>query len=227
MGNAVANAATAEEVTLHELAYTGEDDLIKTRLSENHFEDVDALNIAGETALHVAARAGRLTTVSVLLDWGANVKIKTNMGITALHSASAGGYTPIVLTLLDRGAELDALDLELCTPLHHACHYERFESALALINAGADAARKNVYGKASLEFVKDLELREQLVEHTRAIDLASAAHLKNEPNVQATLLEADTSLQETSNGSNFITVIGASIIILLVAALLGTVIDRK
>ena len=206
--------------TLHELAYRGEDDLIQTRLAVKTV-DVHALNLAGETALHVAARAGRLTTVSLLLDWNANVNIKTKMGITALHSAAAGGYTPIVLTLLDGGAELDALDLELCTPLHHACHYERAESALALITAGADAAKKNVYGKTSLEFVKDLELRAQLVEHTRAIGLASAATHLNEPNDQATLLlEANTSLKETSNDTmSFMTVVMvASIIILLLVA---------
>jgi len=61
-------------------------------------------------------------------------------GWTALHLAAFFGRTPVVKLLIERGANLLALSTNSIsnTPLHAAVAGGRVESALALIEAGAD-----------------------------------------------------------------------------------------
>jgi len=157
-------------VSLHDLARDGRDAEIRLRKTlDPIFFQVDAVNENNETALIIAARAGQKTTCHVLCDLGADPAHRGKNGITALHAASSGGFPAIVCLLLERGAPIDAEDAEGSTPLTHACFRDRDECVLALINAGADAAKKNMYGKSSLDLVKDASKREQLVEHVRSL----------------------------------------------------------
>ena len=157
-------------VSLHDLARDGRDADIRLRKTlDPIFFQVDAVNENNETALIIAARAGQKTTCNVLCDLGADPAHRGKNGITALHAASSGGFPAIVCLLLERGAPIDAEDAEGSTPLTHACFRDRDECVLALINAGADAAKKNMYGKSSLDLVKDASKREQLVEHVRSL----------------------------------------------------------
>ena len=160
------------QASLHELAFLGKDDQIRGRLGldpAGWIHDINNVNSAGETALQVASRAGKTTTVRLLLDFNANPRTKNKLGITALHSAAAMGHTNVLLALVEAGAMIDALDLEQCTPLHHACHHGRVEAVLALINAGADASGVNVYDRKALDLLKDDQLRDDLVEHAHAL----------------------------------------------------------
>ena len=160
------------QTSLHDLAFNGDDDQIRGRLGLDPacwIYDINSLNSAGETALQVASRAGKTSTVLLLLDFNANLNAKNKLGITALHSAAAMGHTNVLCALVERGAMIDALDLEQCTPLHHACHHGRVEAVLALLNAGADASAENVYDRKAFDLVKDEQLREDLLEHAQTL----------------------------------------------------------
>ena len=53
--------------------------------------DVNAVNEAGDTALHTAASFGYDTVIQLLADKGANVSVKNRRGVTPLAMASGGG----------------------------------------------------------------------------------------------------------------------------------------
>ena len=61
----------------------------------------------GRTALTVAAKAGHIDIVKILLERGASVDIEDELGLTPLFYAAEQGHTEIVKNLLSRGAQVD------------------------------------------------------------------------------------------------------------------------
>jgi Ankyrin repeats (many copies) len=61
--------------------------------------------------LHVAARKGHANMVRILLEYGANVDAKNNLGQTAFHVAMAQDRIKIGYVLLDHGADLSISDV--------------------------------------------------------------------------------------------------------------------
>ena len=68
-------------------------------------EDINASNVIGQTALHVAALWGNVDTVEFLLLAGANMNAQNQNGQTPLHFASAKGMSKCVQLLLKAGAD--------------------------------------------------------------------------------------------------------------------------
>jgi uncharacterized protein len=64
----------------------------------------------GKTALHYAARDGRLTTVQVLLDAGAALDDRDPNGITPLLYAASNDRVEVARLLVARGADVNAVD---------------------------------------------------------------------------------------------------------------------
>ncbi|KAF2247306.1 ankyrin [Trematosphaeria pertusa] len=62
----------------------------------------------GSTALHCAARSGSISLVELLLEYGANVNAKTNVGTTPLHEAVINRNEATAKMLLENGAKVDA-----------------------------------------------------------------------------------------------------------------------
>ena len=58
--------------------------------------------------LTLMAARGDIETVKLLLDKGADVNLKTDLGLTALNEAGGTGKVALVKLLLERGAEIDA-----------------------------------------------------------------------------------------------------------------------
>ncbi|XP_056388932.1 CARD- and ANK-domain containing inflammasome adapter protein-like [Hyla sarda] len=82
--------------------------------------DVNAVNSAGETLLHVAASHGHVPIVEFLLSKGAKVDMKDKKGRTPLHRAAENGHLEAVRVLLRAGANMYALDKDSQSPLHLA-----------------------------------------------------------------------------------------------------------
>ncbi|PMD41336.1 ankyrin, partial [Hyaloscypha variabilis F] len=61
-----------------------------------------------QTALHNAADQGGVTMIQLLLDHGADVHARNQIGETALHFAARKGDLKAIAMLLDRGADIDA-----------------------------------------------------------------------------------------------------------------------
>ncbi len=110
--------------------------------------EVDAVDAGGRTALHHASASGRVETVRLLLDKGADEdkedthKLNEYFSVywRPLHYASAMGHKAVVALLLQRGAATDA-DEEadpMEEPLHVACAHGHVEVVRLLVDAGAN-----------------------------------------------------------------------------------------
>ena len=74
---------------------------MKDRLFSSGVLNVDDLNVAGNTALHVGAAAGKLDVVSTLLELNADITKQNKKSQTALHLAAQNGRTDVVIKFLD------------------------------------------------------------------------------------------------------------------------------
>ncbi|XP_070602110.1 CARD- and ANK-domain containing inflammasome adapter protein-like [Erythrolamprus reginae] len=82
--------------------------------------NVNAMNSANETLLHIAAAHGHTEIIDYLISKGARLEVKDNKGRTPLHRAAEKGHDQAVSRLLQAGANMYSLDQEGKTPLHLA-----------------------------------------------------------------------------------------------------------
>ena len=113
--------------------------------------DVNSLNLAGESALMIAAIKGDLASVKLLLDRGARLN---QPGWTALHYAASGQEPKTVEWLLDRGAEIDALSPNGSTPLMLAAQHGSEVSVDLLLARGANMALRNTQNLGAIDFAR-------------------------------------------------------------------------
>lgn len=108
--------------------------------------DIDALNGRGLSPLHlVAMRAGPLTYVQALVNWGADINLRTPGGETVLTLfLAAQASTRTIKALLGLGADARTETYTGLTPLIIAVLPARAHPGIlaALIEAGADPNRK-------------------------------------------------------------------------------------
>ena len=97
------------------------------------------------SALHWAAYFNRLEAVRFLIERGADVNARNNIGMTPLHYAALCGHKDMVETLLEQKADVNALDCQGLTPLHLAAQYGHAEIVEILLGYGADIAAKTNY----------------------------------------------------------------------------------
>ena len=127
-----------------------------------------------DNALCCAARAGKLDTVRVLIQHGADVNTRGDEGVSALRSAVHGGYTDIAEYLLHRGA---CVELEICRhgkPLSCAVSNGNLALVRALLQHGArDPERQAIEIAASKSHFEIFEL---LAYHQWENALAESRH---------------------------------------------------
>jgi len=109
----------------------------------------------GETALHLAAKRGRLNVARILLRAGANVSAVNDHQRTALHMAADGGRHEVAQALLDGGAEVNARDFLGFTPLHLGVRKDSPATAEVLMLGGASPEIPDSFGHTSLEWSQD------------------------------------------------------------------------
>ena len=81
-----------------------QEDIIKLLLDESAY--VDAASPNGTTPLMMAARAGSVSTVNVLLDGGADPTLKNQLGISAADFARKDNNTDLANALDARAREV-------------------------------------------------------------------------------------------------------------------------
>uniref|UniRef100_A0A8B9CKA1 Ankyrin 2 n=1 Tax=Anser brachyrhynchus TaxID=132585 RepID=A0A8B9CKA1_9AVES len=169
----------------------------------------DVTNIRGETALHMAARAGQVEVVRCLLRNGALVDARAREEQTPLHIASRLGKTEIVQLLLQHMAHPDAATTNGYTPLHISAREGQVDVASVLLEAGASHSMSTKKGFTPLHVAAkygSLEVAKLLLQRRASPDSAGkngltplhvAAHYDNQK-VALLLLEKGASPHATA-----------------------------
>ncbi len=106
------------------------------------------------TELHVAARKGDVTQITALINAGADIEARTEIGTTPLHMAACGVFNDAVITtLLDAGADIKAQDEYSMSPLHEAARNGKVDAIIALLDAGVDPKLRNEDGKRPIDYI--------------------------------------------------------------------------
>ena len=108
-------------------------------------------NENGLTALIVAAHQGHTACIYVLLDRGANIESKDNLGFTALLVAAYRGHNECIGGLLDRGADIESKTDLGKTALLVATQQGHTECIGVLLDRGADIKSKECDGGTALD----------------------------------------------------------------------------
>ncbi|XP_065652433.1 ankyrin-2 isoform X6 [Hydra vulgaris] len=135
-----------EETPLHNACRQGNALLVNLLL--DFHADPNATNKEGATCLHLSSRDGAEKVVESLLDHNADVNVVSKKGFSPLHEAAKKGNLNILRMLLERKPIIDVKQFKNgLTPLHLACHYDKPDAALKLLDSGADlhAVAKNGY----------------------------------------------------------------------------------
>ncbi|GLD97308.1 hypothetical protein PINS_up005992 [Pythium insidiosum] len=98
------------------------------------------LRCDGRTPLHLAASAGQVHVLEVLLKRNAKIEAQDRDGRTPLHVAARAGQENVVKVLLKRKAHIEAQDTDGWTPLH-----------LAACSGEMDIVRCLLYNNASVD----------------------------------------------------------------------------
>jgi ankyrin repeat protein len=100
------------------------------------------------TALHWAAKLGRIEHVKILLEHGAKVDQANGSGVTALHLAATHGHKDCVQFLFEHGAEVNAQCNRESTALSMAVG--NIECVKFLLEHGAKVNVQDIYGYTPL-----------------------------------------------------------------------------
>lgn len=97
---------------------------------------VDAENQSQQTPLHLAASAGGVEAVGVLLQYGANIDLIDSLGLASLHYAAErkAGDAGTLQLLLDQGAKINRTGVQGRTPLHVTASSGAENQVKALLN---------------------------------------------------------------------------------------------
>jgi hypothetical protein len=106
----------------------------------------------GRTPLHEASRDGDLDEARRLLEAGADLEARDNIGWTPLHLVCWHDQLEIARLLLYRGADARAVDNVGSTPLHLACRYGHRETARLQLDRGANVRAVNNAGWTPLHW---------------------------------------------------------------------------
>ena len=123
---------------------------------------IDATNMADETALMLAANANDLASANLLIEAGASVN-RPNW--TPLHYAASKGHSAMMRLLIENDAYVDAESPNGTTPLMMAAYYASPNAVKLMLEEGADPLLKNQDGQTALymALVKDKKLSVQYI----------------------------------------------------------------
>jgi ankyrin len=136
---------------LHRAVQECDETAVRHLLTRWRVNSLDGIRFTSNISpLQVAAKAGHLPIVAMLLEMGARINHKDSEGKTALIYASEQGHSAVVSHLLSTGADINAADKEGLTPLHCATRYCQREVVEILLKADANVNALNTEGRTAL-----------------------------------------------------------------------------
>ena len=112
--------------------------------------DIDARNLAGRNALHIAAFHNQTKSMEILLKLGADIEQKDNSSYTALFLAAWQNHADAVKWLLDHDADINSATNWRFTPLLVAARNGNMESLRILLEAQAKIESRDEKGHTAL-----------------------------------------------------------------------------
>ena len=132
-GEAEPPTAKVTDISIHDAAYGGNIEAVKQHLAAG--ADVNAKNKGfsrkDSTPLQHAALKGQKKVVELLIEKGADVNAKCDVGWTPLHNAAAYGHKEIIELLIAKSADVNAKNKDLNTPLDLAINDDVTEKRIA------------------------------------------------------------------------------------------------
>ena len=97
--------------------------------------------------------------VKILVEAGANVQARNNIGDTPLNRAAAHNGNPVVVkVLLEAGADIEAQSEDGWTPLHDSAVFNKTPTVVtALLDAGANPKAETNEGKTAFDLMQENE----------------------------------------------------------------------
>ena len=151
------------------VAHYGYIDILDLLLDKKYKTDPDKIinqDIELGTALHVSCRVNNIDVVSRLINAGANVNLKNNLGKTPLHES----VSPEILDLLYlNGADINQQDSKEYTPLMVAINENFLTGILRLFSYGCEMDVETLVSKTHLRYI-DEEIYKNTIEDYDSIE---------------------------------------------------------
>ncbi|KAJ3256992.1 hypothetical protein HK103_004975 [Boothiomyces macroporosus] len=157
---------TANEQILFEACRKGDIDTVYDQLWKG--TDVNRkFPHTGNTPLSIACQCGHTRIVSLLIEFGAEIKVKDDYGVTPIHWASNYDDPKLINTLLEKGdlglSELSLKDSFGSTPLHFASVRNKANTVKLLLRAGSNPFITNNDSRKPSEVTTDSDIRDILI----------------------------------------------------------------
>ena len=148
-------------------------------MQKNQKRVVAALAAAGaDLTIHLAAYLGDMAATRRLMEAGADVNLRDDLGRVPLHYAAGQGQAEVARLLIASDAGVNTIDNAGRTPLHWAV--EHGEVTKVLLDHGANLNAEDQSGETALEkavFGGDKEVVSLLLARGADIDLHTAAYI--------------------------------------------------
>lgn len=178
----------------------------ETPIRANDHIDAKILSVAGAdakdecltTPLHRAVFYGKLDTVNLLVNSGADVNVKDKEGDTALAYATKICSLDMVKLLIESGADVHRKNKRGLTALHHAAHNNSRSIIKHLLLCGADINAQDKLGRTALHIAAE---ENKVTSHIDTVEI----HSNNGVDVHALNDEGEmpiNSLMENRNDSS-------------------------
>lgn len=162
--NAAPQSTRLRETPLHKALKASSRNVAVVKLLANASSSgvgINAQQIDGTSALHLAAVRGDRALVQLLLDLGATVDIRDMVNSTPLHWAVSYRHMAVVKLLLREGANIDVRDKAGTTPLMRCAAPNPGRGGWAilrlLLDNGAATNLKNNAGHTALDLTRGIK----------------------------------------------------------------------